>query len=92
MITPNKPIGPVSRIYEKTAEARRLPKAELAALNDDVRLSEEGREIQGVLQAVGSADPVRPIAEEIRVKVQSGTYEVSSRQIAAALLRRLGLR
>lgn len=92
MITLNKPIGQVSRVYEKAAAARRVQKAELAALNDDVRLSEEGREIHGVLQAVSSAEPIRPVAEEIKLKVQTGTYEVSGRQIAAALLRRLGHR
>ncbi|HHT73214.1 MAG TPA: flagellar biosynthesis anti-sigma factor FlgM [Firmicutes bacterium] len=92
MIRPNKPIGQVSRIYETAAGARRLPKAELAALNDDVRLSDEGREIQAVRNAVSSAEDIRPVAEEIRVKVQTGTYEVSSRQIAASMLRRLGIR
>ncbi|MGI6149906.1 MAG: flagellar biosynthesis anti-sigma factor FlgM [Firmicutes bacterium] len=92
MITPNKPIQQVSRIYEKTASARRVRKEELSVPSDAVRLSDEGREIQAVLQAVSSAPQIRPAAEEIRVEVQSGTYEVSSRQIAAAMLRRLGIR
>lgn len=82
----------MSQIYQKNISTRRLPKSELAAPSDAVRLSEEGREIQAALQAVSSADDIRPVADDIRAKVQAGTYQVSSSQIAAALLQKLGTR
>ncbi len=92
MITPNKPVHQVSRIYQKNTAARRLRPSETAASSDAVSLSKEGRELQAVLQSVSSAADIRPIAEELRAQVQSGTYQVSSKQIAAALLNKLGTR
>ncbi|NLM38608.1 MAG: flagellar biosynthesis anti-sigma factor FlgM [Firmicutes bacterium] len=91
MITPNKPVHQVSRIYQNTA-ARRPSRGEATASSDAVSLSKEGRELQAVLQSVSSAADIRPIAEELRTQVQSGTYQVSSKQIAAALLSKLGVR
>ena len=44
-------------------------------------------EAQALLQKLQSAPDIRPRAEEIKVAVDSGTYKVSPKQVAEAIIR-----
>lgn len=50
-------------------------------------MSQESREMQALLQKLQSAPDIRPRAEEIKVAVDSGTYKVSPKQVAEAIIR-----
>lgn len=89
MIISNKPaVQRVAQIYAENKQARRTArKADSASHGDAVTLSPEGREMQALLQKLQAAPDVRPKAEEIKVAVENGTYKVSPKQIAQAILK-----
>lgn len=89
MIISNKPaIQRVARIYAEYKQAKRLEKkAGSTAYSDEVTLSQESREMQALLQKLQSAPDIRPRAEEIKVAVDGGTYKVSPKQVAEAIIR-----
>ncbi|NMB01620.1 MAG: flagellar biosynthesis anti-sigma factor FlgM [Firmicutes bacterium] len=88
MIIANKAaVQRVARVYQEQRQANRVRKeAGSPAFNDEVTLSAEGREMQVMLQKLQSAPDIRPRAEEIKVAVQNGTYQVSPRQIAQGII------
>ncbi|NLJ74524.1 MAG: flagellar biosynthesis anti-sigma factor FlgM [Firmicutes bacterium] len=90
MIISNKGVQRISRLYHEQKQVEKTRrKSKSVSLNDEVELSTEGREIQALLQQVKMADDIRPHVEEIKNSVKSGTYKVSSTQIAAGILRTL---
>lgn len=92
MIISNKAaVQRVAQIYQEqrqTGQARK--KVGSPSYNDQVVLSSEGKEMQSLLQKLKTAPDIRPQAEEIKVAVQEGTYQISSRQIAQGILKSWG--
>ena len=88
MIISNKAaVQRVARIYHEQRQASRVWKqAGNPSYNDEVTLSAEGKEMQAMLQKLHNVPAIRPQAEEIKVAVENGTYQVSSRQIAQGIL------
>ena len=88
MIISNKSaVQRVTQVYQEQHQANRVRKqAGNPSYNDEVTLSAEGREMQAMLQKLKSVPDIRPRAEEIKVAVQDGTYQVSARQIAQGIL------
>lgn len=88
MIVSNKAaVQRVARIYQEQRQTSRIRKeAGSPVFNDEVTLSAEGREMQVMLQKLQSVPDIRPRAEEIKVAVQNGTYQVSARQIAQGII------
>lgn len=89
MIIFNKPaVQRVAQIYAESRQAKRLEKgAGNTAYSDEVTLSAEGRELQTMLHKLHTAPDIRPRTEELKVAVENGTYRVSPKQIAEAILR-----
>ncbi|NLM42143.1 MAG: flagellar biosynthesis anti-sigma factor FlgM [Firmicutes bacterium] len=88
MIIFNKPaIQRVARIYAEYKQSKRVQQSTgNTSVSDEVTLSAEGRELQAMLHKLQSAPDIRPRAEEIRVAVENGTYKVSPKQIAEAIV------
>ncbi|HBG08432.1 MAG: flagellar biosynthesis anti-sigma factor FlgM [Limnochordia bacterium] len=87
-ISKNPAIQRVAQIYAESKQARRLQKSTgSASYSDEVTLSPESRELQTMLHKLQSAPDVRPRAEEIKVAVENGTYKVSPKQVAEAMVR-----
>lgn len=88
MIINKTAIQRVAQVYAESKQAKRLQKGTGGAgQSDAVTLSAEGRELQSLLQRLQAAPDIRPRAEEIKVAVENGTYKVSPKQIAEAMLR-----
>lgn len=89
MIISNKAaVQRVARVYHEQRQANRVGnKAGSPTFNDEVTLSAEGKEMQVMLQKLQSVPGVRPRAEEIKVAVQNGTYQVSPGKIAEGIIR-----
>ncbi len=88
MIISNKAaVQRVAQVYQEQGQASRVKKqAGNPAYNDEVTLSAEGKEMQALLQKLQAVPDIRSQAEEIRVAVQDGTYQVSARQIAQGII------
>lgn len=88
MIISNKAaVQRIAQVYHEQNQANRVRKqAGNPSFNDEVTLSAEGKEIQAMLQKLKNVPDIRPRAEEIKVAVQNGTYQVSARQIARGIL------
>lgn len=88
MIVSNKPaIQRVAQIYQENRRTERVRKrSDKPVYSDEVTLSSQGREMQVMLQKLQTAPDIRPRAEEIKVAVENGTYQVSPRQIAQAII------
>lgn len=88
MIISNKAaVQRVTQMYqEQKKETKVQKKAENLTFHDQVSLSTEGKELQAVLQKLKSTPEIRPQADEIKVAVQSGTYEISAREVAQSIL------
>lgn len=90
MIISNKGVHRISRLYQEQKQVEKVRKeSKHVAVSDEVELSTEGKEIQALLQRVKMADDIRPHVEEIKNSVKSGTYQISSTQIAAGILKTL---
>jgi flagellar biosynthesis anti-sigma factor FlgM len=88
MIISNKAaVQRVAQVYQEQRQASRVRKqADNPSYSDEVTLSAEGKEMQALLQKLRSVPDIRPRAEEIKVAVQDGTYQVSARQIAQGII------
>ncbi len=88
MIISNKAaVQRVAQVYQDQRQANRIRKqAGNPTFNDEVTLSAEGKEMQAMLQKLKNVPDIRPQAEEIKMAVQDGTYQVSTQQIARAIL------
>ncbi len=88
MIISNKAaVQRVAQVYQEQRQANRVRKqAGNPSYNDEVTLSTAGKEMQAMLQKLNNVPDIRPQAEEIKVAVQDGTYQVSARQIAQGIL------
>lgn len=87
MISNKAAVQRVAQVYQEQRQAGRVRKqAGSPSYNDEVTLSAEGKEMQVMLQKLQTAPDIRPRAEEIKVAVQNGTYQVSPHQIAQGIL------
>lgn len=88
MIISNKAaVQRVAQVYQEQRQANRVRKqAGNPTFNDEVTLSAEGKEMQTMLQKLKSVPDIRARAEEVKVAVENGTYQVSARQIAQGIL------
>lgn len=89
MIISNKAaVQRVAQIYQEQRQANRIRKnTENLSYNDEVTLSAEGKEMQVMLQKLKDVPDIRPKAEEIKVAVENGTYQVSARQVAQGIIK-----
>jgi flagellar biosynthesis anti-sigma factor FlgM len=88
MIISNKAaVQRVAQVYQEQRQANRVPKqAGNPSYNDEVTLSAEGKEMQAMLQKLQNVPSIRQRAEEVKVALQDGTYQVSARQIAQGII------
>lgn len=88
MIISNKAaVQRVAQVYQEQRQANRVRKHQgNPEYNDEVTLSAEGKEMQTMLQKLQTVPDIRPRAEEVKVAVQNGTYQVSPRQIAQGMI------
>lgn len=86
----NKPVHRIGQVYKQQAKIdRRQKDKSLSGEQDMVTLSDEGKELQAVLQKVYI--PQEPSANAIRIKQElaSGTYQRTGEQIATGMLKYL---
>lgn len=90
MIVSNKvAMQRVAQVYQEQKQGGRVSKqGSNLSFTDQVSLSSEGKEMQVTLQKLHNQGPleISPRAEEIKIAVQQGTYEVSPKQVAAGIL------
>lgn len=91
MISNKVAVQRVAQIYQEQRQSNRVRKqSENPKLNDEVTLSSEGKEIQAMLQKLQDAPSISPRAEELKVAVHNGTYQVSAKQIAQSMMKTQG--
>jgi len=87
IITNKAAVQRVAQIYQEQRQANRVRKQSgNPSYNDEVTLSAEGKEMQAMLQKLHNVPDIRPRAEEIKVALLDGTYQVSARQIAQGII------
>ena len=88
MIISNKAaVQRVARVYHEQRQASQVRKqAGNPSYNDEVTLSAEGKDMQAKLQKLHNVSPIIPRAEQKKVAVQNGSYQVSPRQIAQGII------
>ncbi len=88
MIISNKAaVQRIARVYQEQRKADRVQKKGASpSFRDEVTLSSESKEIRAMLQKLDAVPDIRPKAEEIKLAVERGTYEISPQQIAQKIL------
>lgn len=88
MIISNKAaVHRIAQVYQEQKQGSRVRKQSGSpSFNDEVTLSTEGKEMQAMLQKLKAAPDIRPQAEELKVAVQNGTYQVNSHKIAQGIV------
>ncbi|HKM43383.1 MAG TPA: flagellar biosynthesis anti-sigma factor FlgM [Limnochordia bacterium] len=87
VITNKAAVQRVAQVYQEQRQANRVRKqAGNPSYNDEVTLSAEGKEMQAMLQKLQNVPDIRPRAEDIKVALQDGTYQVSARQVAQGII------
>ncbi len=88
MIISNKAaVQRIARVYQEQRKTDRIEKKGVSpSFRDEVSLSSESKEIQAMLQKLDAVPDVRHEAEEIKLAVERGTYEISPQQIAQKIL------
>lgn len=88
MIVSNKvAVQRIAQVYQEQKQGGRVnKKGGNLSFTDEVSLSSEGKEMQAMLHKLQTTPNIRPQAEEIKIAVQQGTYQVSPKQIASGIL------
>ncbi|ADQ45908.1 Anti-sigma-28 factor FlgM family protein [Caldicellulosiruptor kronotskyensis 2002] len=78
----------IFQIYTQTAKVSRVEKKQEVASTDKIEISSEAREFQAVLNAIKQTPDVREDkVNEIKKKIDSGTYNVSGKDVVEKLIR-----
>ncbi|BCS80900.1 flagellar biosynthesis anti-sigma factor FlgM [Anaerocellum diazotrophicum] len=78
----------IFQIYTQTAKVTRVEKKQEVTSTDKVEISSEARDFQAVLNAIKLTPDVREEkVDEIKKKIDSGTYNVSGRDVVEKLIR-----
>lgn len=71
-----------------TSSVKRAYSAQAVAKNDEVQLSREGQSFSSLLQKLQGMDEVREDrVNDLRAKLADGSYNVSSENLAASMLK-----
>ena len=84
-ISGNKPVHRINQLYQDQNRVIRKQQNQ-AMKSDKVTLSNESKELNAILQQVYAQEETSGKTLEIKERVDSGTYEVSSKDIAASML------
>ncbi|NMB38281.1 MAG: flagellar biosynthesis anti-sigma factor FlgM [Firmicutes bacterium] len=85
MYISNKSVHRIGRIYEQNKAAK--PSKKAADNKDKVILSDEGKELQVILNKVYSPQKPSAKAETLKKKIVSGDYYVKGEDIAASMIK-----
>ncbi len=78
----------IFQIYTQTAKVTRVEKKQEVTSADKVEISSEARDFQAVLNAIKLTPDVREEkVDEIKKKIDSGTYNISGRDVVEKLIR-----
>ena len=78
----------IFQIYSQTAKVSRVEKKQEKASADKVEISSEARDFQAVLNAIKLTPDIREEkVNEIKKKIDSGTYNISGRDVVEKLIR-----
>ena len=78
----------VQQMYS-TKKTANVKSKSSANLSDQVQISSIGKDIQNAKQSVAGASDIREdVIAPIKVKIQSGTYEVSAESFADKLMKK----
>lgn len=82
----------VAKLFAANMRTKRVEQAAGASPTqrpDKVELSRESREVQAAYQAIAETPDVRAdVVSRIKVRIDSGTYNVSGREVAKKMLAR----
>ncbi len=84
-ISGNKPVHRISQLYQDQSRVNRKQQNQ-AMKSDKVTLSNESKELNAIFQQVYAQEETSGKTLEIKERVDSGTYKVSSEDIAASIL------
>lgn len=85
MYISNKSVHRIGRIYEQNKTAK--PSKKAVNNKDKVTLSDEGKELQAVLQKVYVLQKPSEKAETLKQEIYSGVYHVKGEDIAASMIK-----
>jgi negative regulator of flagellin synthesis FlgM len=78
----------IFQIYTQTAKVTRVEKKQEPTATDKVEISSEARDFQAILNAIKQTPDVREEkVNEIKKKIDSGTYNVSGKDVVEKLIR-----
>lgn len=78
----------IFQIYTQTAKVSRVEKKQELTATDKVEISSEARDFQAILNAIKLTPDVREEkVNEIKKKIDSGTYNISGRDVVEKLIR-----
>lgn len=84
----HKPVQRIGQVYHERSKSQRLQKTDSTrGSQDKVTLSSQGREMQLMLQQIQGAPDIRPEAEELKIAVKTGTYQVNGKEVAMSMLK-----
>lgn len=81
-------IPKISGVYGKDKKIRRTDKmGSVHSKKDDISISGKGKDFQATLDAVRSKPDIRQQkVDEIKEKIEAGTYNISGKQIAEKII------
>ncbi len=77
----------VLKVYDKQSKNNKVTNKGRLSKKDELKLSTEAKEFQTAMKALKNVPDVRKDkVEDIRQRITSGTYNISSRQIAKKMI------
>jgi len=78
----------IFQVYSGSTKVNKIDKKQDTKSTDKVEISSEARDFQAILNAIKSTPDIREEkVNEIKSKIESGTYNVSSKDVVEKLIR-----